>query len=49
MLRFLLMFMNVSNTAPILFVNVPLGSSGDTQQSIRSPVSLRPNVFIESI
>lgn len=24
----------VSNTATILFVNVPLGSSGDTQQSV---------------
>lgn len=32
----------VSNTATILFVNVPLGSSGDTKQSIRGSVSFWP-------
>lgn len=29
----------VPNTATILFVNVPLGSNGDTHQSMESPVS----------
>lgn len=32
------MLFNWSSTATILFVNVPLGSNGDTHQSIKSPV-----------
>lgn len=44
MLRLLLMFYEccliVSNTAPILFVTVLLGSNGDTHQSIKRPVSV---------
>lgn len=38
----------VSNTATILFVNVPLGSNGDTQQSVERTVQIYP-LFIANI